>query len=137
MFSKESRVSHRLTQWKNVSNHFLSFVFLCYMFVMVTGCGAMMVGGAAMMGGVGIYQHSKDHRSEAEIDQDGTIIHTIQSKYVEDPQVNAMDISVNSYLGTVTLHGHVHSESDAQRAIRIAESVTGVRKVLSRLQIGH
>lgn len=117
--------------------HFIFFGILSYMFVMVTGCGAMMVGGAAMMGGAGIYQHNKDHRSDAEIDRDGAITNTIHSKYVKDPQINAMDISVNSYLGTVTLHGHVHSEQDVQWAIRIAESVTDVRKVISRLQIGH
>ncbi len=101
------------------------------MLVMVTGCGAMVVGGA------GNQQDSKDRRAAAEIDRDGAITNTINSKYVKDPQVNAMDISVNTYRGTVTLRGHVHSEFDAQRAVRIAKGVAGVRKVISRLQVGH
>ena len=90
-----------------------------------------------VVGGAQSQPDGKDHRTAAEVQRDGGITNTINSKYVKDPKINAMDIHVSSYQGTVILRGHVHGEFDAQRAVQIAKDVAGVHKVVSRLQIGH
>ncbi|WJW76031.1 BON domain-containing protein [Thiohalobacter sp. IOR34] len=95
------------------------------------GCGALVVGGAAAGG----YYLGKDARTLGEITDDATITSTINSRYVKDSLVPALDINVDTYRGVVTLYGSVGSRAVAERAVAIARSVKGVKRVVSKLTV--
>ncbi|WP_297527316.1 BON domain-containing protein [Thiohalobacter sp.] len=99
--------------------------------LLLQGCGALVVGGAAAGG----YYVGKDERTVGEIADDATITSTINARYVKDPEVPALDINVDTYRGVVTLYGSVGSQRVASRAVAIAGSVKGVRRVISKLTV--
>jgi hyperosmotically inducible protein len=99
---------------------------------LLAGCAAAVVGGAAAGG----YYVGKDERSVGEISSDATITSTINTRYVQDKQVSALAINVDTYRGVVTLYGKVPSQTVAQRAVEIARNVKGVKQVVSKLTVG-
>lgn len=111
--------------WRNFS--FLALLLL------VTGCTSLIIGGA-MPGG---NQNGNDGRTASDRSSDSRIISAINSRYVHDRQITALDIKVSCYRGAVTLRGHVHSQMEADRAVSIARSTRNVRQVISKLATGH
>jgi hyperosmotically inducible protein len=99
--------------------------------VIVTGCAVAAVGGAAAGG----YYIGKDERSVGEITDDAAITAKINAKYLDDDLVKTFDIDVDTYRGTVDLHGHVDSPQARDRAERLARSVKGVKQVVSKLTV--
>lgn len=91
----------------------------------LAGCAAAIVGGGAHGG----YESSPAARGDAEISA------AVTRSLVKDRTVNALDISVKSYRGTVSLSGSVRSAAEARRAVRLAESVNGVDRVISDLRV--
>ena len=59
----------------------------------------------------------------------------IKSRLALDPNLSALDISVNTTYGRVTLAGRVDSPDDIARAIRIALERDDVREVVSTIQV--
>ena len=59
----------------------------------------------------------------------------IKAKLALDPNLSALDISVNTTYGRVTLAGRVDSPDDIARAIRIALERDDVREVVSTIQV--
>jgi hyperosmotically inducible periplasmic protein len=59
----------------------------------------------------------------------------IKAKLALDPNLSAIDISVNTTYGRVTLAGRADSEEDIARAIRIALERDEVREVVSTIQV--
>ena len=109
----------------------LHFSALIALLMLLSGCAAAVIGGAAAGG----YAISQSDRSTGSAARDARITSTINSLYVRDPGVNAMDIRVDTQRGTVILYGSVASESMAQRAITLARGVDGVHNVVSRLAV--
>lgn len=99
----------------------------------LVGCAAAVVGGAAAGG----YYVGKDDRSVGEISSDATITSTINSNYIKDDLVRAREINVDTYRGVVTLYGKVQSQAAADRAVQIARSVKGVKRVDSKLSVAR
>ena len=97
----------------------------------LSGCGALLVGGAATGG----YYVGKDDRSLGRITDDATITSSINAKYVRDDLVKALDINVDTYNGVVTLYGNVKSGAAAARAVHLAKTTRGVAQVISRLTV--
>ncbi|MGD2074090.1 MAG: BON domain-containing protein [Gammaproteobacteria bacterium] len=95
------------------------------------GCAAAVIGGAAAGG----YYVAQSDRSAAEIANDTTITSTINTRYVKDDLVSAFDVNVDTSRGVVTLYGNVPSEQAARRAVALARSVAGVKRVESRLTV--
>jgi osmotically-inducible protein OsmY len=110
--------------------HNFSFLVLL---LLATGCTSLIVGGATPSGNPG----GNDGRTASERSSDSRIISKINSRYVHDRQITALDIKVSCYLGVVTLRGHVHSQATADHAASIARGTSGVRQVTSRLVIGR
>jgi hyperosmotically inducible protein len=106
-------------------------LFFLFLVVLLVGCAAAVVGGGAAGG----YYVAKSERSAGEIVDDGTITAAINTRYVKDDLINAFDINVDTYRGTVTLYGSVPSEQAARRAVDLARAVKGVRQVESRLTV--
>src|SRR5688572_13036058 len=59
-----------------------------------------------------------------------TLITTkIKASLVAEPITHAVNINVETHDGKVTLSGTAQSETEAAKAVEIAESTSGVRKV--------
>jgi hypothetical protein len=59
----------------------------------------------------------------------------IKAKLALDPNLSALDISVNTTYGRVTLAGRADSPEDIARAVRIALERKEVREVVSTIQV--
>lgn len=59
----------------------------------------------------------------------------IKSKMALDDSVRALDISVHTVDGVVTLTGRVNSEAEHERAVRLAKETAGVRSVEDRIRV--
>jgi hyperosmotically inducible protein len=101
---------------------------------LLNGCAALVVGGAAG-GAAGAYYVEKDKRSFAEITSDTGITSSINTKFLQDDLVSAIDVNVDTHKGVVTLKGVVSTYEVARRAYDIAYSVEGVTQVISKLTI--
>ncbi len=99
--------------------------------VPLSGCVALLVGGAAGGG----YYVGKDQRSAGRVADDAGITTRINARYARDPAVPARAIDVDTYAGVVTLRGTVPSRAVRARAIAIARSTRGVRRVVSKLEV--
>ncbi|HEA84273.1 MAG: BON domain-containing protein [Thermodesulfobacterium sp.] len=99
----------------------------------VSGCGWLVVGGSGAYHG---YKVGSDPRSVGTQIDDATITAKIKLKLLEDPVTKARKIDVDTVNGVVTLTGVVESEKEIERAIKIAKSVAGVKKVVNNLKIG-
>jgi|SRR5580704_8053527 osmotically-inducible protein OsmY len=71
----------------------------------------------------------------ADATADARITATIKAKLVANPDLSALDISVNTTNGRVTLSGTVASPERIAEAIRLAYGVDGVTEVVSTLQV--
>ena len=99
--------------------------------VMLSGCTAMMVGGAAAAG----YQLGKDEREPAVVASDSAITTKIKGKYVADSVVSVFNIGVRTYEGTVTLTGSVGSYVARDQAVILAKSTNGVKAVNNQITV--
>ena len=98
---------------------------------LLSGCAAVAVGGAAAGG----YYVVKDERTMAEIYDDASITAAINSRFLKDDLVSAVDVNVDTDRGEVTLKGTVDNPAVARRAYDLAYSVEGVTRVISQLTI--
>jgi hyperosmotically inducible periplasmic protein len=63
---------------------------------------------------------------------DSTITTKVKSTFLGDPVVSALAVDVDTTDGVVVLTGFVASEQERQRAIQLAQSVEGVKRVDGR-----
>ena len=107
----------------------LSLVLLALL--MLTGCTALVVGGAAGGGD----QPGKYERAPSVVTSDSAITTTIKRKYVADAVVSGFNIGVRTYEGTVYLSGTVSSYVARDQAIRLAKETGGVTAVNNQIVI--
>lgn len=67
--------------------------------------------------------------------QDGSITAAIKMKFANDEVVSASNIDIDTSNGVVTLNGTVASQVEANRAVELAQAVSGVKNVRSNLII--
>lgn len=79
----------------------------------------ILVGCAAMTG----------RQSPGEAVSDSTITTKVKSSFLGDPVVSGLAIDVDTSGGVVVLTGFVTSEQERQRAVQLARSVEGVKRV--------
>jgi len=60
---------------------------------------------------------------------DATITTKVKSEFIADKTVDATNINVDTYKGTVQLSGFAKSQLEINRAVQIARNVTGVQAV--------
>jgi hyperosmotically inducible protein len=97
----------------------------------LTACTAAVVGGAAPGG----YDSSAGAHAAVPGRRDATITSSINTRFVRDDMINAMDVRVSTYRGVVTLSGQVPNRTAARRAVDLAYSVSGVTRVVNRLSV--
>jgi hyperosmotically inducible protein len=67
--------------------------------------------------------------STGDVIDDSLITTKVKSSFVADSAVSALDISVETNQGVVSLTGLVNNETERQRAVQIAQETSGVKKV--------
>lgn len=111
---------------------FTRSILLCMvMLPCLSGCTALIVGGAAAGG----YVVAKDERGAGQIAEDSAISTAVKAKFIADKYVAAGDVKVNTYESVVTLTGDVSSFISREQAQRIAEGVRGVEKVENEIRV--
>jgi osmotically-inducible protein OsmY len=70
--------------------------------------------------------------STGDVIDDSLITTKVKSSFVADSTVSALDISVETTQGVVSLTGLVTSEAERQRAVEIARETSGVKQVDAR-----
>jgi hyperosmotically inducible protein len=98
---------------------------------LLAGCTTLLIGGA----GAGGYAVAKDQRKVGVIASDVNITASVKATLIKDNQIDAFDINVDTYSGVVTLHGHTKNAAQTTRAIRLARTINGVKKVISKLVV--
>ena len=78
---------------------------------------------------------TKAARTVAEATEDGRTSAAIKAKLALDPDLSALEISVDTTDGVVTLAGRVSSPENVAKAIRLALEEDNVREVISTLQV--
>ena len=66
---------------------------------------------------------------------DATTTSAIKMKFAADKTVDALDINVDTKDGNVTLTGTVNSKAEADKAVALARTVEGVKRVTPRLTV--
>ncbi|MCD4676390.1 MAG: BON domain-containing protein [Desulfobacula sp.] len=100
--------------------------------LVIAGCGAAVVGGAAYGG----YKGATDKRSVGTMVDDSVISTTVKTRMIADAFVKARHIDVDVLNGVVYLIGVVESSSQKRMAADIARGVEGVRSVRNQLLVG-
>ncbi|MBW1982237.1 MAG: BON domain-containing protein [Deltaproteobacteria bacterium] len=108
---------------------------LCGLFLtlMTAGCAVALVGAGAAGG----YKVATDERNADGMWDDLAITTKVKNELLKDPVTKAFQIDVDTLEGKVLLAGVVETKVESRRAVEIARSVPGVRKVTSNLQIGE
>ncbi len=106
-----------------------SLVVVALLPLLFSGCWL----GAGALGAEAGYVASQEERSAGETIDDQVILTSVKSKLVGDPEVSGLSINVDVFKGVVQLRGYVDSQSEIDRAIRLAQETKGVARVDSRL----
>jgi hyperosmotically inducible periplasmic protein len=67
--------------------------------------------------------------------EDARVTAAIKGKFLKEPGLSSLTISVDTTDGLVTLSGTARSHEEVTRAVRIALDTEGVKKVVSTLQV--
>lgn len=95
-----------------------------------TGCTAAKNTGTAVSEGT-----KEAAEKTGEVVTDGSITAAVKMKMADDELVSASNIDVDTKDGVVTLNGTVHSKAEEQKAIDLAHSVDGVKRVVNNLKV--
>jgi hyperosmotically inducible periplasmic protein len=77
----------------------------------------------------------KELDEAADISGDARIENEVKSKFAADDMIKSRNIRITSRDGVVTLSGSVRSTSEQDQAVRVANTVTGVKEVRSEIII--
>ena len=103
----------------------MRYLVLLAMIFALSGCTALVVGGAA----TAAYQVGKDEREPGVVAADAAITTKIKGKYAVDSVVSAFGIGVRTYEGRVTLSGTVSSYVARDVAVTLARNTGGVKSL--------
>ncbi len=76
-----------------------------------------------------------DERTFTVAFRDATTTASVKLALAFERGVKATEINVDTDRGVVTLHGEVGTEAERQLAVKVAEDVHGVRKVVDRIHV--
>ncbi len=100
------------------------------LFMLLSGCAAGMFGSGG--------HHSNNNppqqqRSIEQVKADGAITSRVKLYFANDAILKRLKVS--TYRGVVTLYGNVPTYNIMERAVRLAQSVSGVKKVRSGIRL--
>lgn len=97
----------------------------------VSGCWLALAGVGAEAG----YVATQEERTVKETVSDQFLTGAVKASLLADPEVSGLDINVDSFKGVVTLRGALRSQSEINRAIKLAQDTDGVQRVESKLAL--
>jgi hyperosmotically inducible periplasmic protein len=74
-------------------------------------------------------------RTPGQVFDDGAITTTLKTKLVADSGLKGFGISVTTFKGQVTLSGEVKSSSERKKAVKLAQSTKGVKRVVNKIKV--
>ena len=77
----------------------------------------------------------EDDVTVGEAIDDATITAQVKAALVEDDDLAALDINVDTRDGVVTLNGEVDEQADIARATELADDIDGVRSIQNNLTL--
>ncbi|HKQ22960.1 MAG TPA: BON domain-containing protein [Burkholderiales bacterium] len=66
---------------------------------------------------------------------DSWITTKVKSDLAVEKDVDATDIGVHTYEGVVTLSGDVDNQAEADKAVRVAKEIKGVKSVVNNMHV--
>lgn len=97
--------------------------------LVLSGCTALVVGGAANGG----YQRGGNERPASVVESDSAITTRIRARYAADSIVSVFNISIRTWDGIVTLSGTVGGYAARDQAVTLAKHTSGVKAVNSQI----
>ena len=79
-------------------------------------------------------QSMHERQKLAEYAEDGVITAKVKTMLFKDPEIKALEVSVETYRGRVLLSGFVDDAHQARRAVELASTVRGVESVENALK---
>jgi hyperosmotically inducible periplasmic protein len=105
----------------------LSFIFFRYLFVIVVAWViAITISGCAS---------TTTTSSTGQFVDDSAITTKIKAKFVDDPVVSGLRISVETFKGVVQLSGFANSKAEIDQAQSLAQQTEGVRSVRNNIHL--
>jgi len=98
----------------------LSLLFVAFALVSVVGCAST---------------DTRERQSVGEYFDDSVITTKVKAAMLNDPDVSALEVSVETYEGVVQLSGFVSTQAQANKAVQIARGVAGVKDVKNDMRI--
>lgn len=77
---------------------------------------------------------SRDKSAGQSVD-DAAIEAKVKMAFAQDPGVKAIEVKVDTYKGTVQLHGWVNTKEEKDRAEQIAKTIPGVKAVENKVSV--
>lgn len=78
---------------------------------------------------------SRKQESTGEYIDDSVLTTKVKAEIFNDPDLKVLQINVESYKGVVQLSGFVNSSRASARAVRLAQSVNGVKGVKNSIVV--
>jgi hyperosmotically inducible protein len=78
---------------------------------------------------------TRTQSSAGEVVDDSLITAKVKAKFVEDKEVGAMNINVETFKGTVQLSGFANNAAEMNKAAELARSVKGVNAVRNDIRL--
>lgn len=102
---------------KQLANY-VTALFLAVSLATVAGCAA-----------------TPQHEGTGEYVDDSVITAKVKAAILDEPTLKVAEINVETFKGTVQLSGFVTSQSAADKAVRVARSVRGVKAIKNDMRI--
>jgi len=90
---------------------------------------------AAVMLALGACAGSPNQESAGEFVDDSVITTRVKSAFVQDEQVSALNIKVETFKGVVQLSGFADDHAESRKAASIASGVKGVKSVRNDIAV--
>lgn len=114
----------------------LSLLMIVFCAIALSGLIAFTGCTAAKNTGTAVSEGTKEAADKTgEVVTDASITAAVKMKMADDPLVKARNIDVDTKDGVVTLNGTVGSKAEEQKAIDLANTIDGVKKVVSNLTV--
>jgi hyperosmotically inducible periplasmic protein len=76
-----------------------------------------------------------DGKTAGQTVDDSAISMKVKGAFAKDPNVKAIDVKVDTHLGTVQLSGWVNTPEEKARAEELAKAVPGVKSVENKIEL--
>ena len=76
-----------------------------------------------------------DGKTAGQTVDDSAISAKVKAAFAQDPGVRAVDVKVDTHLGTVQLSGWADSAAEKARAEELAKTIPGVKSVQNKIEL--